>query len=379
LTTHGAVSINPEEEHTIDIVVPELRAAIAQYLRPRVREIDEEGFYPKQFLHYVGTLGGFKQGVPTELSGSGVGIKGTIQVVEEIAKECLSTGFLAWSQAICTWYIQNSGNTYLKEQLLPGIMTGQILAGTGLSNVLKHYGGIENVYLTARRCTGGYIINGALPWVSNLAPDHYFAIAAKVEETNTYLTALVPANAQNLTLGNGGQFIALEGSATYSCRFRDVFVPTEYLLADPCAEYSKRIQPGIILSQTSFGLGLINSCLALIKHANVTKGHVNQYLDDQVDAIETDFLSVRQTIYRLSDEIGCGEQKTRADFIKDVIQARIMISELALRASQATMLHLGSSAYRLHSIAERKLRESYFVAIVTPSLKHLKKLQSDLN
>jgi hypothetical protein len=43
------------------------------------------------------------------------------------------------------------------------------------------------------------------------------------------------------------------------------------------------------------------------------------------------------------------------------------------------MLHLGSSAYRLHSTAERKLRESYFVAIVTPALKHLKKLQSDLN
>jgi alkylation response protein AidB-like acyl-CoA dehydrogenase len=381
LATHKAVPIDPERGQTagVDSVIPELRTAIAHYLQPLINEIDENGLYPKQFMHHVGALGGFKQGVQTELGGSGVGIKGTIQVMEEIAKACLSTGFITWCQTVCTWYIQNSDNTYLKQQLLPGIMTGQLLAGPGLSNVLKHYGGIENIYLTAQRRNGGYLINGALPWVSNLAPNHYLAIAAKVETTNAYLMAIIPANTQNLTLGSGGHFIALEGSATYSCRFKDVFVPTEYILADPCTELSKRIQPGMILSQTGFGLGLVRSCIDLMKHANVTKGHVNQFLDDQVDAIEADFLSVRQAIYRLAEEIGCGEQKTRADLIKDVIQTRITISKLSLRASQATMLHLGSSAYRLHSTAERRLRESYFVAIVTPALKHLKKLQSDLN
>jgi hypothetical protein len=55
-----------------------------------------------------------------------------------------------------------------------------------------------------------------------------------------------------------------------------------------------------------------------------------------------------------------------------------MASELSLRASQAAMLHLGASGYLLHGAAERKLRESYFVAIVTPALKHLKKLLHDM-
>jgi hypothetical protein len=43
------------------------------------------------------------------------------------------------------------------------------------------------------------------------------------------------------------------------------------------------------------------------------------------------------------------------------------------------MLHAGASGYRLHSPFERKLRESYFVAIVTPALKHLKKIQHYLS
>ena len=42
------------------------------------------------------------------------------------------------------------------------------------------------------------------------------------------------------------------------------------------------------------------------------------------------------------------------------------------------MLHMGAAGYRSGSAAERKLRESYFVAIVTPALKHLKKLQHDM-
>ncbi len=41
------------------------------------------------------------------------------------------------------------------------------------------------------------------------------------------------------------------------------------------------------------------------------------------------------------------------------------------------MLHAGAGGYRTGSAAERKLRESYFVAVVTPALKHLKKLQHD--
>ncbi|HEY4389490.1 MAG TPA: acyl-CoA dehydrogenase family protein [Ktedonobacteraceae bacterium] len=362
----------------IDLVLSELRAAIAQHLTPQVRQIDVDGEYPKAFMHCVGALGGFRQACPVELDGSGVGIKGTIQVMEEIAQSCLSTGFITWSQTVCIWYVQNSQNAYLKQQFLPGMLSGQLLAGTAFSNPMKHFADIENIYLTARRCTGGYSVSGTVPWVSNVDTDHIFAIVAKVAETDTYLAALVPADAEQLTLGNGGHFIALEGSNTRSCLFKDVFIPDEYILANPCNDYIKRIQPGFILSQTGFGLGLINSCIALMNRSNISKGHVNRFLDDQVTDIEADLQSVRQSIYHLADEIGCGEQALRADIMKDVIHARIVISELSLRASQATMLHLGASGYRLHSMADRKLRESYFVAIVTPALKHLKKLQYEL-
>ena len=42
------------------------------------------------------------------------------------------------------------------------------LGGTGLSNPMKSFFGIEKLKLKGRKVDGGYVVRGALPWVSNL-------------------------------------------------------------------------------------------------------------------------------------------------------------------------------------------------------------------
>jgi hypothetical protein len=37
------------------------------------------------------------------------------------------------------------------------------------------------------------------------------------------------------------------------------------------------------------------------------------------------------------------------------------------------MLHLGAKGYLSNNAAQRRLREAYFIAIVTPAIKHLRK------
>ncbi len=351
---------NLDTVRLVDPLFVELREAIAQDLRPHLQRIDVNGEYPEAFMRRVGALGGFRQGTPTALGGTGRGIKWSIQVMEAIGQECLSTGFITWCQTVCAWYIQHGNSDYLKEQILPGIISGKILAGTALSNPMKHFAGIEKIRLTATRCQDGYILNGTIPWISNIKSDHYFAVVAQVVGDNGYVMAVVQGNLPSLTLRNGGHFIALEGSSTHSCLFKDVFVPTQAILADPCSKFITHIRSGFMLTQTGFGLGLVSSCIELMKRTNRAKGQVNCFLDDRVEDIERDFRTTQQHIYALADFIGCGTQTTGPDIIKEVVQARIVISQLALRASQATMLHAGASGYLLHSVYERKLREVLF-------------------
>jgi len=354
-----------------------LKTAIAQDLRPYLSDIDEKGCYPRAFLQRMGALGGFAQAVPLEYGGAGRGLKYAIQLMEEVSADCLSTGFCVWCQVVCGWYIQTGGSDFLKENYLPEIAGGRRLAGTGMSNPMKHFAGIEKIRLTATRAEGGYVVSGALPWVSNVAPEHCFGVSAHIAGTEDYLMAAVPGDLTGLTLGDGGHFIALEGSSTHSAIFRDVFVPDDFILAAPCRDYIARIRPGFVLAQCGFGLGLVASCVDLMRRSDDRVGHVNRFLDDGADRLDADLQDARRRVYALADDLGCGEGDPTPGATREAVECRIVASELSLRASQAAMLHAGAAGYRAGSVANRKLRESYFVAVVTPALKHLKKLLHD--
>ena len=115
-----------------------------------------------------------------------------------------------------------------------------------------------------------------------------------------------------------------------------------------------------------------------MKRANNRLAHVNCFLDDQVEAIESDLEALRIKSYTLADDMKSHQRRLEKNFLQEVIQSRIEASEISLRAANAAMLHTGAKAYVHGSTVERKLRESYFVAIVTPALKHLKKLLCEM-
>ena len=374
------------EETPFDAVLEDLRAAISEDLEPNVQDIDVNGVYPEVFMRRLGELGGYRQGTSAELGGAGRGLGYTIRVMEEVSKTCLSTGFCVWCQTVCAWYVQNSANEYLKEQVLPEIISGAARAGTGLSNPMKHFAGIERIKLTATRRPEGYVLNGAIPWVSNVddgggSGGQYFAVAAGDEDEDSYTMMIIPSGAEGLKMRNGGQFIALEGSNTWGWRFKDVPVPEEHVLASPAEEFVRRIRPGFVLTQSGIGLGLVKSCIELMKKSNnradIKKSGVNGFLDDGVEELEAEYNKVRRGVYALADEIGCDGEDLRDDLFRDTVEARLQTSELSLRASQAAMLHAGAGGYLQHGAVERKLRESYFVAIVTPALKQLRKMLHD--
>ena len=65
--------------------------------------------------------------------------------------------------------------------------------------------------------------------------------------------------------------------------------------------------------------------------------------------------------------------ETSDEYFREILQLRLAAGELAIKASQSAMLHTGAKGYLSTAPAQRKLRESYFVAIVTPATKHLRK------
>ena len=78
--------------------------------------------------------------------------------------------------------------------------------------------------------------------------------------------------------------------------------------------------------------------------------------------------------FRLAAVLDAGpEPAALPKLITEVMRVRLAGGELSLRAANAAMLHQGARGYLRKATAQRRLREAYFVAIVTPALKHLRR------
>jgi len=357
-------------------VTPDALGALIQaQLAPHVSAIDLEGVYPEAFLRELGALGGFAGAASPAHGGNGQGLANIIEVMSRVAEECLSTAFAVWCQTACARYLQLSSNTALQAEWLPALASGRQLGGTGLSNTFKSCSEIERFLLSAKRVEGGYEINGNLPWVSNLGPDHVFVTGCPVEGDGRLVFFLVRCDQPGFRLQDGAHFTALEGTRTFACQFRGVRIDHAQVLAQPdqSKAYLARIQPGMILAQMGMGLGLVHDCIRLIESSARTHAHVNQFLDDQPGDLRAALDAARAETWRLATLADAGPTgDEQVALTTAILRLRLAGGELALRAAQAAMLHQGARGYLRHATAQRRLREAYFVAIVTPSIKHLR-------
>ncbi len=340
-------------------------------LVPLVEDIDRKGLYPEDFLRKAGGLGGFACVGSEAEGGSGLGLGAQIAVLREIGKACGATAFSAWCQAACAWYLHQTPNQAVKRYL-PDVLSGKVLAGTGMSNTVKHLAGIEEHLLQAVETEGGYIVNGMLPWVSNLGEDHIWANTAQTG--GGYVMFITGAAREGVSLIACPEFCALEGTRTFAIKFDNVFVPHEDVLAAPeqFADFIKTIKAGFILLQIGIGAGIIDGCLHEIALADVGS-ETNYFLDHGRDALQKRHQALLAKTMKLADEAYLNQAN-----MLETLQTRADASQLCLDASQSAALHAGAKGYLMSSPVQRRLREAMFVAIVTPALKHLRKEISDL-
>lgn len=350
------------------------RSMIERRLAPLVLDIDTKALYPAAFLRELGAAGAYRGVAGAGYGGDGAGLRGVIEAMDEVSRTCMATGFMVWCQTAAARYLDLSDNTALKQELLPRIAAGELLAGTGLSNTVKSCDAIEEPRLKAVRVDGGYRVGGVLPWVSNLGEGHVFVTGCPVEGADPAQRVffVVECSAADFRMVECATFVALEGTRTLACQFRDTFIADARVLAHPeqSLAYIGRIKPGMVLAQMGMGLGLVDGCIRLMREADRTHGHVNQWLDDRPDDLQPLLDQARDATLALADTITADPT---ADVILDILKLRLAGSELALRAAHSAMLHQGAKGYLLRNAAQRRLREAYFVAIVTPAIKHLRK------
>ena len=124
-------------------------------LAPLVAAIDREGHYPEAVLRAFGAAGAFAAHGEAVANGDpDLGLRTAIEAMSVASEYCLSTAFCMWCQDALAWYISASSNAGLQFSLGPRVARGETLGGTGLSNPMKAFVGIERIKLKAQRVGG---------------------------------------------------------------------------------------------------------------------------------------------------------------------------------------------------------------------------------
>ncbi len=343
----------------------------ADRLAPITRAIDADGLYPEAVLRAFGEAGAYRHHLPR--LGETFDLRTTIDAMARAGELCLSTAFCMWCQSALGWYIYNSDNAALHEGLGPQVASGAVLGGTGLSNPMKTIFGIETMKLKGARTEGGYVVRGALPWVSNIGPDSWFAIVFEKEDGSRAM-AVIHGSGEGVKLTANDHFVALEGTRTFGVQCRDALVPDSQILADPIDAYIPRIRAGFILLQAGMAFGMIQGCIDLMEQVKPQLGHVNRHLPDQPEHFAERLAAMKAEVYALAET----PHDLSRDYFIRVIKARLAAGDEAVAAAHNAMLHCGARGYVTHGEAQRRLREAYFVAIVTPATKQLRKMLADL-
>lgn len=351
-------------------VIAQMREAATQELFVLAPEIDK-GFYPSDLLRRLGSEGAWRMHAGPEPD-----LGAAIEGMAALSESCMSTGFMAWCQNTLVWYLLNSDNAAARSNYLELVASGKVLGGTALSNPMKSFCGIENLKLKGRRVDGGYVVRGILPWVSNLGPDHLFGAIFSVEgEDCRNVMCLIDCAEEAVTLRPCEPFLSMDGTGTYSVNVRELFVPDSMVLADPAGPYVEKIRAGFVLLQAGMAIGVVRDCVRMMEEVRKPLGHVNRFLEAQPEDIAAALSALEAEVYELART----PYDTSTAYWRRVLEVRLAGGEAAVKAAHYAMLHCGARGYIQAHRCQRRLRESYFVAIVTPATKQLRLMLSELS
>jgi len=366
------LAVDDEPDLRRDSIVDQVASIARRELAPIAVDIDDGTVYPADLLRRLGDAGAWGSHRPND--DGAADLRCAIRSIAALGEVCGATAFMAWCQNTLVWYAANSGNPALAG-FTNDVATGKILGGTGLSNPMKSFFGIERLKLKGRKVDGGYVVRGALPWVSNLGADHFFGTIFEIEDRpGEIVMFLADCSDPAITLQPCKPFLAMDGTGTYSVQFRDAFIPSDHILAEPAGPFVKKIRSGFILLQAGMALGLIRDCVAIMNEVAAPLGHVNRYLPQQ----PVDFRKMLSDLESETMELAADPYNAGDSYWRRVLALRLNLGEASVAAAHTAMLHCGARGYLKSHRVQRRLREAYFVAIVTPATKQLRKMLAEV-
>ena len=338
-------------------------------IKPRARENDETGHFPRDLFAKAAELG--LTGVPFPESEGGAGfdhVAYTI-VIEEIARCCASTAvILSGQNSLYCDPIHRYGTDEQKKRLLIPFTRGEKI---GCFALTEPQAGSNAAALQTKAVKRGdkYVLNGTKSWITNGgAADATIAFVnsdpAKGEKGITAI--VVEKGTPGFKVGKEEKKLGISATACCELIFTDCEVPVSNRIGNEGEGYKVALSTldggrvGIGAQAVGIARGAFEAALAYSKE-RLAFGHpisefqaIQFMLADMATEIDAARLLTRKAAWK---------QDTGARFSMDAAIAKLFASEMATRVTHKAIQIHGGNGYSREYPVERNYRDARITEI----------------
>ncbi|WP_017615105.1 acyl-CoA dehydrogenase family protein [Nocardiopsis salina] len=311
-------------------------------------------------LRRLGELGLLDTGLPDDGRGGLLPFLGT---VESVARGCLSSAFSLWAQRMSLEYLARAPRSPWAEEQLALLATGERTGAGALAPAMKELSGLGSVPVLAHPERGGHRLTGTLPWVSNLFPGAVVAFPARVEEEagdGRRILVAVRVGDEGVRVRDLPRLMALNGTASSSLELDGARAGEDALISDDLPAFCAGIRTTFLLVQSAFCSGL--AVESTEQAASRIHGTTAVFGDD-LEVLRDDVASVRARL---------AEFAQRPPEPAQVTQLRLDAAVTAGTAARLESAVRGGASFAEAGHSSRRLRESLFLPIQSPTEGHLR-------
>ncbi|CAL8897780.1 acyl-CoA dehydrogenase family protein [Kocuria varians] len=317
----------------------------------RARATDDAETTPFETLRQLGDHGLLDQGL------GGNDLRGQAAVVFDLATQCTATAFSLWGHRSSLEYLDAVG-----AQISPALRSGAVPVCSAMAPAFKAAAGIGEIPVTLTRREGATVLNGTVPWASNLYPDAEVVLPVVREDGGTAVVR-TRVSAPGVGVRPLRNLMALNATASGILTLEDVEIdPAQDVLTEDVPAFLATVRGPFLLLQSAFCLGLSAAALTSARSA---MGGVGEMFREDLDAAVAEQGRLREQLVRLARD-------PRAVGARELLQLRL---DAALLTGEATRLEakvVGGRGYALNSPTARRAREAAFLPVQSPTEGHLR-------
>ena len=344
---------------------------VAHEVKPKARQVDEEGRFNWEAVQKMGPLGLLGLNVPEEYGGAGIDPVGAAVAIEELGWGCGSTALaIAAHNGLGCAPVALFGTPEQKQHYLPRAASGKgklaalALTEPGAGSDLQ--GGVS---LRAERHADMWVVNGSKMWCTNASLADFIVTLVRTDPRggpHSLSMLIVPTETPGLHIGPPEKKMGLKGSPTHAVTYEDVRLPLENLLGPEGCGLSQTLTvlDGGRISIAALSVGLAQSAFEqAVNYARERQAFGHPIADFQaiqwmLSDAATEIHAARLMVYH-----SAWLKAEKRPFSKEASMAKLFASEMAERVCRNAIQIHGGYGYSREFSVELTYRDARLMTI----------------